>query len=112
MARFKLVFFAPIADTKTILSGIFKKYPHNVGKIGDYSECAFVSSGTGQFRPGSKTNPTIGHPGELEYVDENKVEVVVNDNGANEEIRGAIEELKKLHPYEEVAYDVFRLEDF
>lgn len=96
MTRFKLTFFAPIADTKTILSGLFKRYPQNIGKIGDYHECAFVSAGTGQFRPGNKANPTIGHPGDLEYVDENKVEVVVNDNGANDEIKGAIEELKRV----------------
>ena len=96
MPRFKLVFFSPIADTKTILSGLFKKYPQSVGKIGNYSECAFVSTGTGQFRPSDKSNPTIGHPGDLEYVDENKVEVVVSDNGLNAEIKGAIEELKRV----------------
>ncbi|KAI0076524.1 hypothetical protein K474DRAFT_1597817 [Panus rudis PR-1116 ss-1] len=112
MPRFKLVFFSPVSSTKTVLSHLFAKYPHNVGKIGQYEECAFITQGTGQFRPGPEANPAIGTRGQLEYTDEHRVEVLVTDKGENNEIKGAIEELKKVHPYEEVAYDVYRLEDF
>ena len=96
MPRFKLVFFAPVKDTARILSHVFSKMPKAVGKIGDYESCAFITSGTGQFRPGPEANPTIGTPGQLEFVEENRVEVVVNDKGANEEIRDAIKELKSV----------------
>ena len=58
------------------------------------------------------------------------MELLVNDKGGNDELKGAIQELKKVcfgdalrlyilfrvlwqvHPYEEVAYDVYRLETF
>ena len=96
MSRFKLVFFSPVTSTNIILSGLLKKFPDNVGKIGQYYECAFVSTGKGQFRPGPKANPTIGDRGELEYVDENKIEVVVSDSGTNNEIKAAVEELKRV----------------
>ena len=129
MPRFKLVFFVPVKDTSRVLSHVFSKMPNDVGKIGQYESCAFMSRGTGQFKPGLEANPAIGKPGGLEYVEENKVEVVVNDKGANEEIRSVIRELKsvcatrslsvcysdsmpQVHPYEEVAYDVYRMEDF
>ena len=129
MSRFKLVFFVPVQDTSRVLKHLFSKYPQTVGKIGQYESCAFLTKGTGQFVPGPEANPAIGKRGELEFVEENRVEVVVNDKGQNEEIKGAIEELKsvraydsltvytlhlvfQVHPYEEVAYDVYRLENF
>lgn len=99
MSRFKLVFFVPVHDTSRILRHLFTKYPQTIGKIGQYDNCAFVSRGTGQFLPGPEANPVIGKRGELEFVEENRVEVVVNDKGENEEIRGAITELKAVSGY-------------
>ena len=96
MARFKLVFFVPVQDTSRVLNHIFAKNPKTVGKIGNYENCAFMARGTGQFRPGPEANPTIGKPGELEFVEENRVEVVVNDKGENEEIKSAITALKAV----------------
>lgn len=96
MPRFKLVFFSPTKDTSRILKHIFTALPQHVGKIGDYESCAFVTRGTGQFRPGPGANPVIGTRGELEFVEEDRVEVVVNDVGGSEEIKGAIRELKNV----------------
>jgi len=112
MARFKLVFFSPVKDTPTILSHLFARYSGTVGSIGNYEGCAFLTRGTGQFLPGKDANPTIGKPGEVEYVEEDRVEVLVKDEGRNEQIKEVISELKKVHPYEEVAYDVYGLEEF
>lgn len=129
MSRFKLVFFVPVQDTRKVLNHIFSTNSKTVGNIGNYENCAFMMPGTGQFRPGSDAHPVIGKPGELEFVEENRVEVVVSDKGGNEEIKNVIKELKavrrpmsfnwlmipimhQVHPYEEVAYDVYRLEDF
>jgi hypothetical protein len=130
MSRFKLVFFVPVQDTSRILNHLFAKHPQTIGKIGQYENCAFVSQGTGQFKPGHETNPAIGTRGELEFVEENRVEVMIIDKGENEEVRNAIKELKavrhniplanvrgltaifQVHPYEEVAYDIYRLENF
>lgn len=49
MSRFKLVFFSPIASTPVILRHLFSKYPKNVGRIGEYEQCAFMSKGVGTF---------------------------------------------------------------
>ncbi|KAF9047524.1 GTP cyclohydrolase 1 type 2/Nif3 [Panaeolus papilionaceus] len=111
LTRFKLIFFAPRDSTKRILDHLFQSFPQEVGKIGDYERCAFVTRGTGQFQPVNGANPTIGQTGQLEYVEEDKVEVVVNDKGQQEEIKNAIQELKNAHPYEEPAYEVYQMEN-
>ena len=117
ISRFKLVFFCPRASTRSVLDRLFTKYPEALGKIGEYEQCAFVTPGigrisrfvglafqpshlslfrAGQFKPGPSAQPTIGSVGQLEYVEEDKVELVVNDQGANEEIKNAIVELKSV----------------
>ncbi|TFK50865.1 hypothetical protein OE88DRAFT_1712778 [Heliocybe sulcata] len=112
LVRFKLVFFTPNASTRTVLDKLFARNPQTIGKIGNYEQCAFITRGTGQFKPTAEANPTIGKPGELEFVEEDRIELVVNDQGKNMEIKEAISALKEAHPYEEVAYDVYRLEEF
>ncbi|KAG1781843.1 GTP cyclohydrolase 1 type 2/Nif3 [Suillus placidus] len=109
--RFKLVFFAPKIHTAEILSMLFKQCPNVLGKIGHYEECAFITPGVGQFKPAPGAQPLIGEPGKLEYVDEDRVEIVVSDRGDKVQLMDAISHLKAVHPYEEVAYDVYRLED-
>ncbi|KIJ22253.1 hypothetical protein M422DRAFT_197390 [Sphaerobolus stellatus SS14] len=111
MPTFKLVFFSPVASTQQILRHLFASAPDNVGKIGLYRACAFVGRGTGQFLPLEGANPNIGEVGKPEFVEENRVEVIVNDQEDKVQIRRAIEELKKVHPYEEPAYEVYKLED-
>ncbi|KAJ7155380.1 hypothetical protein C8R43DRAFT_999572 [Mycena crocata] len=106
LPRFKLVFFCPAPNTRTILNHLFQKFPTQVGKIGNYDEVAFISRGTGQFQPGAGSKPAIGSEGTLEFVEEDRVEVVVLDK-----VREVVEELKAIHPYEEVAYDVYKVED-
>lgn len=77
------------------------------GRIGDYEACCFQTQGTGQFRPLEGSDPHIGQVGELEFVDELKIELVCSDD----HIQAAIAALKLAHPYEEVAYDVWALAD-
>ncbi|EJD49052.1 hypothetical protein AURDEDRAFT_60348, partial [Auricularia subglabra TFB-10046 SS5] len=108
-SRFKLVFFCPRPSTQAVLKSLFAAFPRTVGRIGLYEGCAFVSPGQGQFRPPAGANPTIGTPGQAEFVDEDRVEVMVS--GERDTVKTVIEELKKAHPYEEVAYDVYKLED-
>lgn len=52
----------------------------------------------GQFKPTGAANPAIGEVGKLESVEEDRVEVLVVDEGEEKEIRGAVEELKKVRP--------------
>lgn len=61
--------------------------------------------------PGAR--PTLGSVGELEHVEEDRVETTLFDHkGDGEAVREVITELKSVHPYEEVVYDVYKLEDF
>ncbi|KAI6125611.1 hypothetical protein EDD16DRAFT_1557702 [Pisolithus croceorrhizus] len=108
--RFKLVFFCPRENTEKILGAIFARHPEQVGKIGEYRECAFIT-GVGQCRPTEKAKPTIGEPGQLGEVIEHRVEVLVIDKGDMTDLRNVISDLKDVHPYQEVAYDVYRLEN-
>ncbi|KAJ1306099.1 hypothetical protein OPQ81_010810 [Rhizoctonia solani] len=113
MSRYKLVFFTPVGQTQRVLSALFNSVPRElgtVGQIGLYQECAFVSKGTGQFRPMAGANPAIGDVGQAETVEEEKAEVVVS--GGPDTVKQVIQELRKAHPYEEPAYEVYRLEDF
>jgi hypothetical protein len=55
---------------------------------------------TGQFKPGPGTHPAIGTLGELEYVEDDRVEVVVNDKGGRDEVKNAIRELKAVSSWD------------
>ena len=48
LSRFKLVFFAPADSTRRILDHLFRTFPDELGKIGEYEQCAFITRGTGQ----------------------------------------------------------------
>ena len=75
------------------------------GKIGSYDSCAFVTYGTGYFRPLPGARPAIGTIGELETVEEAKIEFTCQEENT-EDILMAIRE---VHPYEEIAYDIIPL---
>jgi len=75
------------------------------GKIGNYDNCCWQTLGQGQFRPLDASQPFIGTTGEVETVEEYKVELVVADGI----IDTVIQHMKLAHPYEEPAYDVWKL---
>ena len=102
---YKLCFFVPASHVDVVKSAVFAA---GGGRIGDYDHCAWQVLGLGQFRPLDGSQPFIGEAGQVEQVEEWKVELVV----ADELIRGVVEALKQSHPYETPAYEVWRLEDF
>lgn len=75
------------------------------GHIGNYSHCTFNSDGIGTFLPTADAKPYIGKVGTLEKVEEVKVESILK----REDLSHILAEVKKAHPYEEVAYDVYPL---
>lgn len=101
---YKLTFFVPDSHLESVKAGLFDL---GVGRIGDYDSCCWQVLGEGQFRPLAGSDPHIGSLGELERLPEWKVEMVCEDSL----IREAVAELKRVHPYEEVAYDVWQLAD-
>ncbi len=102
---YKLCFYVPENATELVKNAVFEA---GAGKIGDYDSCCWQTLGTGQFRPLENSNPYIGQKGQVESVTEFKVEMVCDDQF----IKAAIEALKKAHPYEEPAFDVWKLEGF
>jgi hypothetical protein len=94
-----LVVYVPVPDTQRVLAALFAA---GAGTIGDYRECAWVTEGTGQFRPLAGADPAIGTVGDLEMVAENRVEVVLP-----RDLRGrVVAALREAHPYEEPAFHV------
>ncbi|MEH6978100.1 MULTISPECIES: Nif3-like dinuclear metal center hexameric protein [Bacillus] len=77
------------------------------GYIGNYSHCTFNSEGIGTFMPGEGTTPYIGGTGQLERVEEVKIETIIP---APLE-RKVVKAMLTAHPYEEVAYDVYPLDN-
>ncbi|WP_415902175.1 NGG1p interacting factor NIF3 [Neptuniibacter sp. QD29_5] len=102
---YKLSFFVPDENLEQVKAAIFAT---GAGKIGNYDCCCWQVLGQGQFRPLEGSDPHIGQQGNVETVDEWKVELVCSD----ELIRQAVDAMKSAHPYEEPAYDVWRLEEF
>ncbi|ROM66978.1 NGG1p interacting factor NIF3 [Pseudomonas brassicacearum] len=102
---YKLCFFVPASHVDVVKSAVFAA---GGGRIGDYDHCAWQVLGLGQFRPLDGSQPFIGEAGQVEQVEEWKVELVV----ADELVRGVVDALKQSHPYETPAYEVWRLEDF
>ncbi|MDQ0339657.1 dinuclear metal center YbgI/SA1388 family protein [Caldalkalibacillus uzonensis] len=76
------------------------------GHIGNYSHCTFRTDGIGTFKPGEGTNPFIGSQGEIEQVEEVKIETIFPASIEKQVIQAMI----KAHPYEEVAYDIYQLD--
>jgi len=75
------------------------------GRIGDYDSASFSSPGEGRFRPLEGASPAIGRVGDLEVVEEVRVECVLARG-----LRGrVVEAMLAAHPYEEPAYDVVEL---
>lgn len=96
-----LVFYVPVADTDSVLEPLFDV---GAGRTGNYEYCAFVSQGTGQFRPVEGADPAIGSIGEVEKVAENKVEVVF-PRDLTEKVLAT---LRSAHPYEEPVFHIIR----
>lgn len=102
---YKFCFFVPESDLETTKTAVFEA---GGGRIGDYDCCAWQTLGQGQFRPLAGSNPHLGEQGELERVEEYRVELVCEDHL----IAGVVAAMKQAHPYEEPAYEVYRLEAF
>ncbi|TDV46432.1 hypothetical protein EC919_11124 [Pseudomonas graminis] len=101
---YKLAFFVPPSHVEQVKNALFAA---GAGRIGAYDCCSWQVLGQGQFRPLDGSQPFIGQAGEVEQVQEWKVELVVSD----ELIRRVVTALKDSHPYEVPAYDVWKLED-
>lgn len=100
--QLKLVTFVPearLADVRTAMCDA------GAGVIGNYTHCSFSTPGTGTFRPGVDANPFSGSKFQVNQEPELRLEVLVPKT----RLSPVLAALKKVHPYEEVAYDLYKL---
>ncbi|OOF92489.1 hypothetical protein ASPCADRAFT_210331 [Aspergillus carbonarius ITEM 5010] len=105
--RYKLVYFVPHSHHEACKEAVFAT---GAGTFpgGKYRKVCFQAPGLGQFLPSEGANPAIGEVGTVETVEEMKVEVMCL---GREVMLQAVEALIKAHPYEEVAYEVYKMEN-
>ncbi len=104
VGSYKLAVFAPEDAIDALINAIAGA---GGGIIGDYAGCTFRTAGIGTFIPAPYAHPHVGRVGELNRVEEFKLEAIV----PGDRLSAAISAIKAAHPYEEVAYDVYRLEN-
>lgn len=102
METVKLVVFVPVTHADIVREAMGKV---GAGIVGDYKYCSFSVRGTGRFIPLETARPFIGKVGKLEEVDEERIETVCY----KKDLEKIITAIKKVHPYEEVALDVYPL---
>jgi len=100
----KIVVFVPAEHAGPVRAAIAAA---GGGAIGDYDHCSWTGEGQGRFRPLQGASPTIGTVGEIEVVDEERIESVLPRSRR----RQVVAAMLAAHPYEEPAYDVFELAD-
>lgn len=98
----KIVVFAPVSAAETLRQELAGA---GAGHLGDYDHASFSAPGVGRFRPLAGASPAIGTVGDLESVEEERIEVI-----APRRLRGLLlDVIRAVHPYEEPAYDVYEL---
>ncbi len=98
----KVVVFVPAGDLDRVANAMFTA---GAGRIGDYGCCSYRSTGQGTFLGGESTNPTIGRRGQLEHIDEVRLETVVPTG----DLPAVVQAMRKAHSYEEPAFDIYPL---
>ena len=98
----KLVVFVPREALDPVREALFAA---GAGRIGDYERCSWYTQGTGTFRGGEGTDPTVGEAGREERVAELRLETVYPVELEAEVVRA----LRAAHPYEEPAFDLYPL---
>ena len=100
----KLVVFVPATHVEQVRRAVTAA---GAGAIGAYDSCTFTTVGEGRFRPLPGADPAVGTVGDLEVVEESRVEAVV-PHASRREVVAA---LRAAHPYEEPAFDLVELVD-
>ncbi len=100
----KLVTFCPVDHAEKVRKAVFDA---GAGHIGNYDYCSFSTVGTGSFRGNEKTRPFAGKPGKLHFEDEIRIETIFPVYSQ----QAVISALLQAHPYEEVAYDIYALDN-
>jgi len=98
----KLVVFVPPEALETVREALFAA---GAGRVGAYERCSFYAEGTGTFLGGEGTVPAVGRSGVEERVPELRLETVFPEERHDDVVTA----LRRAHPYEEPAFDVYPL---
>ncbi len=101
---YKIVVYVPLENTDAVREAIATAQG---GELGLYTHCTFSTRGIGRFKPREGAHPHIGEVGKLESVEEERIEVTCRD----EVVSTVVTAIKEVHPYEEVALDIYKLID-
>jgi len=102
MNQVKIVVFVPKTHTDIVRQAMGDA---GAGKIGNYSHCSYSVDGIGRYKPTEGAKPFIGKVGKFDEVEEERIECVCGKNKAKE----VVSAIRKVHPYEEVAFDIYPL---
>ena len=100
----KVVVFCPIKDAEAVRTAMFDA---GAGAIGAYDHCSFNLTGKGTYRPLDGANPHLGKVGEEHTEEEIQVSVICSSSIE----RAVVSAMRQAHPYEEVAYEVYALQN-
>ena len=100
----KLVTFCPVSHADKVREAIFTA---GAGHIGNYDSCSFNAEGQGTFRANEDAQPFVGDIGKLHFEKEVRIETIYPVFLEKKIIKAMLE----VHPYEEVAYDIYTLEN-
>jgi dinuclear metal center YbgI/SA1388 family protein len=103
-AIWKLVVFVPASHEQALLQAILET---DAGAIGNYRACSFRTAGKGTFEPMDSAHPFIGSRGQINEVDEVRIEILVEPR----QLASTLAVIRSHHPYETMAYDVYPLID-
>lgn len=104
MNLLKLTTFVPEAHLEIVREALFEA---GAGSIGNYDQCSFSTLGSGTFRGNAESNPYVGERETLHFEKEGRLETIFPRNIKNKVVAALI----KNHPYEEVAYDLYPVEN-
>ncbi len=102
MSQVKIIVFVPKSHTDIVRQAMGDA---GGGRIGLYSHCSYSVDGVGRYKPLEGASPTIGEVGKFEKVIEERIECVCE----RAEAKKVIAAMRKVHPYEEVAFDIYPL---
>ncbi|MGZ8545331.1 MAG: Nif3-like dinuclear metal center hexameric protein [Flavisolibacter sp.] len=100
----RLITFAPDDQAEKVRNAVFAA---GAGQIGKYGECSFNSQGLGTFKAMEGADPYVGKVGERHEEKETKIEIVYPFFLEDQVVKALVDN----HPYEEVAYDIFTMDN-
>ena len=98
----KIAVFVPVSHADKVSGALAEA---GAGRIGNYDSCSFSVKGVGRFRGLDGSKPFIGKVGEIEKVEEERIETIC----PTEKLDEVLAAVKEVHPYEEPAIDIYPL---